>query len=209
MFNIDLDYFPQSLLDIGANAGHFTSQFLARYPNVSAVCMEPNPHLTSHLKNLGFETYQVGASNVNQKRKFIINASDLKSTGNSFYKEVSVHFTRTEEIDVDVVRCDDFFQERTFDFIKIDTQGSDYDAVDGARELIKRCKYLLIEIPFFPLNEKSILADKIIPLIVSLGLKVDKFPEFHVNKPVHHRMMFAPDFEEPFVSHMDILWKNF
>ena len=110
---------------------------------------------------------------------------------------------------IDVVRLDDFFPERDFDFIKIDTQGSEYDAIIGGKELIKRCKYLLLEVPFFPFNKGAKLANDVIPLVLSLGLKPWYFPEYHYARKEHFNDLFTDQFQDTFITHMDILWKNF
>ena len=182
--------------------------FVFLFPSHDRVCIEPNPFLRDQLKTLGVEVHSIGASNKNTKSTFHINNSNKTSTGNSFYLEDTIHFLNVESIEVEVVRLDDYFREKTFDFIKIDTQGSEYDIVDGARDLIKRCKYLLIEVPFFQFNKGAPLANSVIPLISSLGLKPYSFTEFHKAIPAHFPGFFTDKFNSEFITHMDILWKN-
>ena len=203
-----LDTYVSSLLDVGANQGVFSKSFKDRYRIADIVCIEPNPFLKDHLNTLGLEVHSVGASNKNSKAIFHVNSNNKTSTGNSFYLEQTVHYSSTEEVEVNIVRLDDFFAGRTFDFIKIDTQGSEYDIVDGAKELIKKCKFLLIEVPFFPFNKGAPLANSVIPLIASLGLKPYSFPEFHRAIPAHFPGFFTDKFSSEFITHMDILWKN-
>jgi FkbM family methyltransferase len=205
----NLEHYVTSLLDVGANHGNFSKEFRDRYRPAEIVCLEPAPAHIDHLRSLGFEVHPVGASNVNEKRKFHVNKHSTGSTGNSFYLEQTVHFGEVEEIEVDVVTLDSHFLGRTFDFIKIDTQGSEYDIVVGGQDLIKRCKYLLIEVPFFPFNRGAKLAHEVIPLISSLGLKPVSFPEYHFAVKEHFVDWFTPNFNGTFITHMDILWKNF
>lgn len=206
--DFQLDTFVSSLLDVGANQGLFSDAFKKRY-NAECVCLEPSEELIPALKSKGFETYNVGASNYTGTKTFYVNNSNKGSTGNSFYLEQTVHYqNNTEERTINVVKPDDFFEGRTFDFIKVDTQGSEYDIVDGSRRLISKCKYLLIEVPFFPFNKGAKLAKDIIPLISSLGLVPYSFPEFHKAVPKHFPGFFADKFNDEFITHMDILWKN-
>lgn len=204
----NLDSFVSSLLDVGANAGNFSVDFKNRY-KATCVCLEPSIAHIPRLRDLGFETYNVGASNFTGTKKFYINTANPGSTGNSFYTEQTVHYeNNTTEVEIPVVKLDDFFEGRTFDFIKVDTQGSEYDIVDGARKLISKCKYLLIEVPFFSFNKGAKLAHEVIPLISSLGLVPYSFPEFHKAVPKHFPGYFTDKFNDMFITHMDILWKN-
>ena len=140
----NLDCFVTSLLDVGANQGHFSTSFKERYKVNEVVCVEPNPEWKQQLDVLGFETHSVGASSTNEEKTFFVNSTNTGSTGNSFYLEQTIHFKHVTELKINVVRLDDYFYGRTFDFIKIDTQGSEFDDIVGGSEIIKRCKYLLI-----------------------------------------------------------------
>jgi FkbM family methyltransferase len=203
-----LDSFVSTCLDVGANAGHFANDFRKRY-RAEVVCLEPSPVHIANLRELGFETHNVGASNFTGIKKFYLNSSNPGSTGNSFYLEQTVHYeNNTTEAEIQVVKLDDFFQGRTFDFIKVDTQGSEYDIVEGAKNLISKCKFLLIEVPFFSFNTGAKLAHEVIPLISSLGLVPYSFPEFHKAVPKHFPGYFTDKFNDMFITHMDILWKN-
>ena len=90
----DLEFKPRSLLDIGANAGHFATSFHSRYPDAQITCMEPNPMFMAHLKSLGIEeVHALGASDINGTKTFYFNQDNMSSTGNSFYKEISICFS--------------------------------------------------------------------------------------------------------------------
>ena len=55
------------------------------------------------------------------------------------------------------------------DFIKIDSQGSEYHILKGAQEVLKRCKYLIVELQEIEYNEKAALAPTVIEYLKSLG----------------------------------------
>lgn len=206
--NFDIDQPIKSLLDIGANSGEFSNQFRSKY-GASCVCLEPSSVHIDNLNAQGFETYQVGASNFNGTKTFYVNSNNPKSTGNSFYPEQTFHFkNNTKIIDVEVIRLDDFFKDRVFDFVKIDTQGSEHDIIEGGKDLIKKAKFLLTEVSFFPYNKNSKLANDIIPLITSLGFRPYQFTEFHKVASSDFNNVFVTDFQETFIVQVDILWKN-
>ena len=96
----NLEHYVTSMLDIGANQGVFSKSFKDRNGVKNIVCLEPNPHHATSLKDAGFETYSVGASDINGKKTFYINSDSIHSTGNSFYLEQTVHFKNVTEMSI-------------------------------------------------------------------------------------------------------------
>ena len=48
------------------------------------------------------------------------------------------------------------FKERNFDLIKIDTQGSEIDIIEGGLKLVSKAEFLLLEIPFFGVYNQGV-----------------------------------------------------
>jgi hypothetical protein len=70
---------------------------------------------------------------------------------------------------LDNVINDKFDGYPLFDFIKMDTQGSELDILQGGRETIKKCRFLLVEVSIKPYNRLAPLAKEVDDYIVNLG----------------------------------------
>ena len=75
-----------------------------------------------------------------------------------------------ETISLQMNRLDDITNE-TFDFIKMDTQGSELDIIKGGLNTIKKCKYLLIEVSLMSLNENAPLKQDIVKFLSRNNIK--------------------------------------
>ena len=83
-------------------------------------------------------------------------------------------FDDREEIEVDTIKLDDFFEDtgKDISFIKIDADGSEYFILKGGEETLKKTKNMIIE--FVPENIKSQGATpkEFLDLIKSYGFKI-------------------------------------
>lgn len=150
-----------NLIDIGANAGHFTKDFLIFFPNAKEIfCFEPILHIAEKIQ-----------SNVDDKRVNVINAGlgsvSKKLTisypkGNTviasfhqytddvkdFYKIIE---PVTEEVQVYTLddTCADFSQDDAF-IVKIDTQGHEIEVIRGGLSVLSRASAVILECSFAP-----------------------------------------------------------
>ena len=56
-----------------------------------------------------------------------------------------------------------------FDLIKIDTQGTELDIINGGIETIKQARFLLMELSFLPYNEGGCMIDDVLAKTRELG----------------------------------------
>ena len=62
-------------------------------------------------------------------------------------------------------------------FLKLDTQGHDFDVLDGATDTLARCELMLLELAFVPLYTSSVAAPEALQRLGDLGFGlVDLFP---------------------------------
>ena len=161
---------PSTILDIGANNGYFTNLCLSIWPAADITMIEANPFHETALKNMNLEYSICLLGNENKdKVDFYRSKLDITSTGCSIYKEKSEFFndTNIEIINLPMYKLDNLTND-TFDFIKMDTQGSELDIINGGIETIKKCKYLLIEVSLKPTNQGSPLKPEIIQYVKSI-----------------------------------------
>ena len=139
------------IIDIGANIGWY-SLVLSHKHHPDVFSFEPDPSNFSLLKK------NIELNNKTNIRLFSSAVSNNKGTS-EFYIYKSFNLGRhsliqqknsIRSIEVQTIRLDDLLaeknmSERSIKFIKIDIEGSEYNAMQGALKALQRCKYLLTE----------------------------------------------------------------
>jgi FkbM family methyltransferase len=149
--------------DVGANEGQTTLHALERFRNCRIVSFEPNPKTFLLLKERMKEHPRVDLINVAlgsevcDKNMFEYDASVLNSLVDD--AQFAVRFSKVAT--TTIVSCttvDSFCTERhieKIDVLKIDTEGLDYEVLEGARSLITRKAIKFIYFEFNDIQPKN------------------------------------------------------
>lgn len=130
------------VFDIGANIGLYTLYLNKRFKSIYTYSFEPIPQtfdfLNKNIKLNGINTniYNIGLSNVNDTVEFYFNHAE---TAASSMKNLRENNETTELVKCKIRKLDDFVKEADInrvDFIKVDTEGSELFAFQGALETI-------------------------------------------------------------------------
>ncbi len=145
-------------LDIGANVGNYTKLILQE-TNSKVISFEPLPDAYRELENLKkdfserLEIFNIAISNENKKQD--LHFSNEKSEKASLMKHLEklsfVGKANKNKISVEVKKLDDLkniFKNQTIDFMKIDTEGYEFEVLDGAKYLLKEHQPKFIQIEF-------------------------------------------------------------
>ena len=145
-------------LDIGANVGNYTKLILQE-TNSKVISFEPLPDAYRELENLKkdfserLEIFNIAISNENKKQD--LHFSNEKSEKASLMKHLEklsfIGKANKNKISVEVKKLDDLkniFKNQTIDFMKIDTEGYEFEVLDGAKYLLKEHKPKFIQIEF-------------------------------------------------------------
>ena len=180
-------YSPRTLLDVGAHVGSFALEFMADFPGCVPTLVEPNPHCGDALAKTGFETHLVAASDENGEGELFLTREWLQSTGSSLYRENTDFFREDVVVKQKIrkARLDDLFAGRQFDFVKIDTQGSELDVLRGGAEVLRQAQYILIEISLVNYNQGGAQAEDVFAELDRLGFHCTEVTEFHRLKGVN------------------------
>lgn len=193
-------YGPRTLLDIGANGGGFTHGFLQVFPDCVPTLIEPNPYCEPELAKLPYERHMLAASDVNGEAELFLSEGWLVSTGASLYRENSDYFS--DELvtrrTVPTARIDDLFAGRRFDFVKIDTQGSELDILRGGQAVLRQADYILVEISLVEFNVGAPQAEAVLSELSAMGFAPAAITEIHR----------LPEVREDGVLQMDLLFKR-
>lgn len=179
-------YAPRTMLDVGAHIGTFSLAFLQAFPDCVPTLVEPNPFCEEALAKLPFERHMAAASDQTGEAELFLTKEWLQSTGTSLYRE-NTDFFRDEvaiKQTVPKVRLDDLFQGRRFDFVKIDTQGSELDVLRGGETVLRDADYILIEISLVNYNIGAAPAEAVFAQLAAMGFEPVDVTEFHRLKGV-------------------------
>lgn len=169
-----------TLLDIGAAHGHFAAFFETIWPNVKVTALECNERDRCFLEERGWETMYVCLDRECRKDvDFYLNPDEEVGGGSSFYRENTECFFEPLVEKKDTVTLDSM-ELGAFDFIKIDTQGSEHDIIEGGKKTISQARFLLVEASYGEYNAGGCMVDDIIEMTRPMGFRL-----INVFGPIH------------------------
>lgn len=155
-----------TVFDVGANIGAWTIQVKKLFPNTLLYSFEPIPST--------FNLLSTNTSNLDEVKIFNLALSNEKSQINmKFYENNSIFSSiyqsslvtdEFQNVQVDCVRGDEFCNENQIeliDFLKIDTEGNEFQILLGFQEMIKnrQIRFIQFEYGVFSLETKYLLKD--------------------------------------------------
>ena len=167
----------KTLLDLGANTGYYSSFIKQIAPNVECFMIEANSHCKHHLENTTIPFRISCLSNEKRSRKLYMNKDNEVCTGVSYLRELTHHYTedvfeRVETELLDDVIYETFNEFKAFDYIKMDTQGSERDIILSGNKTIKQAKLIQIETAVLQYNQGAPLEEELVSFMSDLGFKV-------------------------------------
>ena len=85
-----------------------------------------------------------------------------------------------------------FKNEKTFEFIKIDCQGSEIDIIKGGLEMCKRAEIFLLEASVYPYNSGAPMFDELKNFMASIGFNYIKTVS-DITHPDNHGVLIQHD----------------
>jgi len=145
-------------IDIGANIGEYTKLLLLNTDS-KVVSFEPLPKAFKELEKIKLEfndrldiyNLAIGIENSRLDLYYGDEKSEKASLVPNLEKLSFVGLNNRNRILVDVKKLDHFenyFKDKKIDFIKIDTEGFEYEAIKGAEKILKHHKPKFIQIEF-------------------------------------------------------------
>lgn len=194
--NLDI----KSVLDVGAHAGTFTFECKKYYPDAYYFMIDGNPITEHYIRNANIDYKITYLSDVVKDTVVYKTVHNAFNTGDSLYRENTNYYSDdkliTEQITTSTL--DDIFKnEVTFDFIKIDSQGSEMDIIKGGLEMCKRAQVFLLEASVYPYNLGAPMFDELKEFMNSIG-----YPHNKIVSDIHH-----PDNHSILIQH-DVLFSK-
>lgn len=164
-----------TIIDIGAQSGLY-SLYAKFLPNSVFYSYEPLP-LTYNLLKDNIELNSI--TNVNMFNYAIGKANEMKvlhvpdHLGLNTFGDTPLRFDKWKDVNVQIKPLDDLFLNTPVHFIKCDTEGWEYNVIQGAQNVLKKWKpELFIEVNDINLKQCGTQKDDLLSLIYSLNYKL-------------------------------------
>jgi FkbM family methyltransferase len=164
---------PSSILDIGAHVGEFYSLAKSVFPDAKIISVEAEPSCSTELLNVNPNSIIALLAKDNAIYNWYKTTENSICTGNSIYREISDHFSN-EKLIIEKrigVKLSDLFKPNQFDLIKLDTQGSELDIIQGGLDICKAAKGIIIETSINKYNDGAPLYVQVVVFMHSIGFE--------------------------------------
>ncbi len=190
---------PESILDIGAHSGQFYGWAKNVWPNVPIFMIEANRVHAEKLKSLtqnNHDNYLITAlGDLERDVTFYTRKDKPWTEGNSYYKESN--FWDIPQLvlksEITLKRLDDLFEDSAvFDLVKIDTQGSEKDIIQGGINLVKKASALILEVSYIEYNEGAPTAEEVTDFVKQVGFveNMSIGEHYHEDKIIQKDILF-------------------
>lgn len=175
------------LLDIGANKGEFSYFLKSNIRDLDIFMIEANPFCESLLRQTGIFYKIACLSDTEKEIDFFLEDTNDVGTGASYYIEKTRFYSQKRSIKLKTKRLDDIIEEifgpnKTFDIIKIDTQGSEIDIMKGGQKTLERAKFVIAETSLMEYNENSPMQEEFFRYMELIGFKPKEKIEDHYHQ---------------------------
>ncbi len=152
---IDLQIDIKVAYDIGASNGEWAKNIKKYHlPKTEIFCFEANPRHQADLLRAGFRNL-CGTALSKPGVKEVTFYTGGTTTGDSYYKENTSWYNDAQEFKLPCTTLDEVVVQEGLpkpDFIKMDTQGSELDILEGAKTVIPFASLIYLECPIIPYN---------------------------------------------------------
>ena len=165
---------PKSILDIGCQVGRFYKQCKNKWGgDIDYYLIDGNENVREDLEKLNVPFNITLLSDRVKTVTWYVDSKNLKSGGNSYYRENTEYFSDENVIEAkkETETLDSLFTDKSFDLIKMDTQGSEMDIIKGGLETCKSAKFLILEIALTQYNEGAPLKNEMLEFLEKIGFK--------------------------------------
>lgn len=188
-----------TMIDIGAAHGTVTEYFSDRYPNLKITCVEANPHLKAVLEQtfsgnqkVTIKSMALGKTPGESELHITANqlSSSLHTLNESQVSELNQDHAswlqEVERVSVKVSTLDQEFESvEDVLLLKLDTQGTEKDILEGGVELLKRTKFVLTEMNNHQIYDGACQYFEVDEYLRSQSFRlVDLIVSYHTNEEV-------------------------
>lgn len=142
---------PKRILDVGANVGQSVFMFRSVWPEAYIASIEAQDECIDALSMIADEVHHEVVSDEPKDVVFYVHSGNAVSPGNSYYPDELDYFGEPVPFKRRATTIDTLFEHaEPFDFVKLDIQGAELDAIRGGQQTISRAQYVLCEMQVDP-----------------------------------------------------------
>ena len=169
----ELRFEPRTILDIGAQIGDFYRECKQTWPDSQVMMIEATQECEPYLKETGGNYLIAVLSDTKKVVNFYKTKVADTNTGNSVYKELTSAYS-DDNLIVEkrtTYTLDELYDgyTTTFDLVKLDSQGSEIDIMNGGSRLLKNTAVVILEVSHVEYNENAPLVDEVKEYMESIG----------------------------------------
>jgi FkbM family methyltransferase len=176
-------FYPKKILDIGASVCQTADVMRQIWPVANILLFEGNAECEKLYQKQLYD-YQIKLlGKINGTTKFYKTKWSPICSGNSIYKENSSTYNEENLIieELPIYKLDDCVND-VFDLIKIDTQGSELDIINGGLRTFLNTKVVIAEVSLTNYNEGGCTKQQIVDKMISLKFDLISIIESVVNE---------------------------
>ena len=176
-------FYPKNVLDIGASVCQTADIMRQIWPVANILLFEGNAECEKLYQKQLYD-YQIKLlGKINGTTKFYKTKWSPICSGNSIYKENSSTYNEENLIveELPIYKLDDCVND-VFDLIKIDTQGSELDIINGGLRTFSNAKVVIAEVSLTNYNEGGCTKQQIVDKMISLKFDLISIIESVVNE---------------------------
>ena len=143
---------PKTVIDVGVASG--TGELYRVFPDTYFLLIEPLGEFESNLKSILTQyngSYVLAAAGA-RSGQVTFNVHKHHLDGSSLYKSTRGTEADGYEVTVPVIRIDDILKDRELEgpyLMKVDVQGAELDALDGAQQALTQTDVVVLEVSLF------------------------------------------------------------
>lgn len=180
-------YSPAAAVDGGAHRGDWSRMFKRVFPEARVLAVEANPECAAELRRVDlpgfeFDVCLLGDSDAKVVDFYMATGGD--ATGNSMFRENTEHFAddnmRVERLPTRTL--DAVCEARgmhAVDFIKLDVQGAELVALDGAPRALSTAVFVLLEVSVMQYNQGAPLFEQVTAYMQRAGFRLFDIFDLH------------------------------
>ena len=183
-------FIPESILDIGANVGQFYNEIKEIFPNSYYYLIEGNDSCEVVLETLNVDYSISLLSDIEKEVDFYVRKHEPRCTGNSIYREYTSFYDDDQIIILkkQTKTLSNILNNKVFDLIKIDVQGSEIDIINGGIDIIKNAKGVLMEISLVEYNQNAPVKEFVYEYMSNIGfIPIETI--CNINHPITHELI--------------------
>ncbi|HEY0908361.1 MAG TPA: FkbM family methyltransferase [Candidatus Paceibacterota bacterium] len=170
----------RTIIDIGANTGHYAKEMRALFPDAAIYSFEPlkdcfkslEASLPNDAKFKAFNTALGDTKGSTTIERSSFHPSSSLLVMSDLHKKLYPKSKDSTKETISIERLDDVLKDANLEpgiFIKMDVQGFEDKVILGGKETVKKASAVVIETSYVALYEKQPLFDDIYKLMTGLG----------------------------------------